>query len=338
MQPQQQMMPQSIQTPDPSQPSQNQMPQLIQAESQNSFGKCSKCITGSENVPFMVLVILMSFLASTVICFLIRFVDIMFYFFIAALFDFLFALFVWCRLAIKIEKNISTVKYGFLYFINLFILSICTLPFPFHYWDPIYYTIYEIFCGRLGLGCLDKRVLIGCTEIHLFWSFILFETILIALNNRDKKMKFFCCRINGTKVIIFSILYHCLSNWFSIIRVIITVAYAYIYNKYLSQKLNISNERVQRLENTCFIKYFKEKFQTFITLDETQNKDKKQQPLVPPQQQDINNSAMSFVPSNMYPNYYSGIIAAPGQQIQLQQLNPSQGNNIPPVVDINQAN
>ena len=330
MQPQQQMMPQSIHTPDPNQPSQNQMPQLIQAESQNSFGKCSKSITGSENVPFMVLVILMSFLASTVICFLIRFVDIMFYFFIAALFDFLFALFVWCRLAIKIEKNISTVKYGFLYFINLFILSICTLPFPFHYWNPLYYTIYEIFYGRKILGYWDKRILIKCTKIQLFWNFILFETILIALNNREKKMKFFCCRITGKKVIIFSILYHFLFNWFSIIHLIIIVAYSFIYNKYLSQILNISNANVQKLENTRFIKYFKDKFLNFISIDEIQNKDKKEQPLVNPQQQDISNSAMSFDPSNIYPNYYSGIIAVPEQQIQ--------GNNIPPVVDINQAN
>ena len=330
MQPQQQMMPQSIHTPDPNQPSQNQMPQLIQAESQNSFGKCSKCITGSENVPFMVLVILMSFLASTVICFLIRFVDIMFYFFIAALFDFLFALFVWCRLAIKIEKNISTVKYGFLYFINLFILSICTLPFPFHYWNPLYYTIYEIFYGRQILGYWDKIILIKCTKIQLLWNFILFETILIALNNREKKMKFFCCRITGKKVIIFSILYHFLFNWFSIIHLIIIVAYSFIYNKYLSQILNISNANVQKLENTRFIKYFKGKFLNFISIDEIQNKDKKEQPLVNPQQQDISNSAMSFDPSNIYPNYYSGIIAVPEQQIQ--------GKNIPPVVDINQAN
>jgi len=304
MQPQQQMMPQNNQIPNANQPAQNQMYQVIQTESQNTFEKCSKCITGSANVPFMVFIIIMSSFAVIAFFFLCYFRPIMIYFFTGAIFDFLFALFVWCRMAIKIEKNTSTVKYGYLYFLNLFILSICTLTFP----------------------------------LFAVWSFILFETILIALNNRDKKMKFFCCRITGTKVIIFSILYHCLSNWFSIIKVIITVAYAYIYNKYLSQKLNISNERVQRLENTCFIKYFKERFQTFITLDETQNKDKKQQPLVPPQQQDINNSAMSFVPSNMYPNYYSGIIAAPGQQIQLQQLNPSQGNNIPPVVDINQAN
>jgi hypothetical protein len=199
-------------------------------------------------------------------------------------------------MAIKIEKNTSTVKYGYLYFLNLFILSICTLNFP----------------------------------LFAVWSFILFETILIALNNRDKKMKFFCCRITGKKIIIFSILYYFLFNWFSIIRLIIIVAYSFIYNKYLSKILNISNANVQKLENTRFIKYFKDNFLNFISIDEIQNKDKKEQPLVNPQQQDISNSVMSFDPSNIYPNYYSGNFAAPGQQIQ--------ENNIPPVVDINQAN
>jgi predicted small secreted protein len=140
-------------------------------------------------------------------------------------------------------------------------------------------------------------------------------------------------------VIICSIIYHIIINPFEIISIIITVAYAFIYNKWLSQKLNISNEKVQRLENSCLIKKIKEKIATFISLEDTQSKDKKQQPLVN-YQQDINNSVnMSFIPANMYPNYYSGIIAAPGQQqIQLQQFAPSQGINNPPVIDINQPN
>ena len=296
MQPQQQMMPQNNQIPNANQPAQNQMYQVIQTESQNTFEKCSKCITGSANVPFMVFIIIMSSFAVIAFFFLCYFHPIMPYFFTGAIFDFLFALFVWCRMAIKIEKNTSTVKYGYLYFLNLFILSICTLNFP----------------------------------LFAVWSFILFETILIALNNRDKKMKFFCCRITGKKIIIFSILYYFLFNWFSIIRLIIIVAYSFIYNKYLSKILNISNANVQKLENTRFIKYFKDNFLNFISIDEIQNKDKKEQPLVNPQQQDISNSVMSFDPSNIYPNYYSGNFAAPGQQIQ--------ENNIPPVVDINQAN
>ena len=307
MQPQPQMMPQNVQVPNANQPPQNQMYQVIQTESPNSCEKCSKCLTGSTNIPLMVFLILMSSINVIILCSLI-YIRIRFYSFLllnASCFQFLFAIFVWSRMAIKIEKNTSTVKYGYLYLINLLILSICTLTLPFF------------------------RV----------WNFILFETILIALNNKDKKMKFFGFRISGTKVIIFSIIYHIIINPFDIYSLIITIAYAFIYNKWLSQKINISNEKVQRMENYCFIKCFKEKLQTFITLEDTQNKDKKQQPLVN-HQQDINNSVnMSFIPSNMYPNYYSGIIAAPGQQqIQLQQLAPSQGINNPPVVDINQTN
>ena len=307
MQPQPEMIPQNAQIPNANQPIQDQMYQVIQTESPNCCEKFSKCVTGNTNIPLMVFIILMSSLNVIVLWWIIN-AHIHYFSFLflnASIFQLLFALFVWCRMAMKIEKNTSTVKYGYLYLINLLIISICSFTLP----------------------------------LFRIWNFILFETILIALNNKDKKMKFFCCRIPGKALIICSILYHLIINPFDIYSLIITVAYAFIYNKWLSQKLNISNEKVQRLENSCLIKTFKEKFETFITLEDTQKKDKKQQPLVN-HQQDINNSInMSFIPANMYPNYYSGIIAAQGQQqIQLQQIAPSQGINNPPVVDINQPN
>lgn len=307
MQPQPEMIPQNAQIPNANQPIQSQMYQVIQTESPNCCEKFSKCVTGNTNIPLMVFLILMSSLNVIVLWCIIN-AHIHYYSFLflnASIFQFLFALFVWCRMAMKIEKNTSTVKYGYLYLINLLILSICSFTLPF----------------------------------FRIWNFILFETILIALNNKEKKMKFFFFRIPGKALIICSLIYHLIINPFDIYSLIITVAYAFIYNKWLSQKLNISNEKVQRLENSCLIKTFKEKISTFISLEDTQKKDKKQQPLVN-HQQDINNSVnMSFIPANMYPNYYSGIIAAQGQQqIQLQQLAPSQEINNPPVVDINQPN
>ena len=219
------------------------------------------------------------------------------YFVKASFFDLIFALLVWSRMAIKIETNTSTVKYGYLFIVNLLMLSLFTLSFP----------------------------------LQRIWNFVLFETILIALNNRQKKIKFFFCRISGTLVIVFSVIYHIIFNWLNILSIIITIIYATSYNKYLSQKLNISNEKAERLENSCIVNYLKNKFQTFITLEEALNKEKKQQPLV----QNINNSVnMSFIPANMYPNYYSGIVPNPQQQ----QIPQAQGVINPPVVDINQAN
>ena len=90
------------------------------------------------------------------------------------------------------------------------------------------------------------------------------------------------------------------------------------------------------MEGWCIIQGLKNKFHTFSTLEEVLNKDKKEQPLL----QDVNNSVnMSFIPANMYPNYYSGIIPGPNQQeIQMQQLAPAQAEIKPPVVDINQTN
>ena len=102
-------------------------------------------------------------------------------------YDLLFALFVWCKMAIKIENNTSTVKYAYLFFINIGILSLVTLTFP---------------LGRI-------------------WNFVLFETILISLNNKEKRIKFFCCRISGRLVIIFSVIYHLFFNWLGIFSLII---------------------------------------------------------------------------------------------------------------------
>ena len=90
------------------------------------------------------------------------------------------------------------------------------------------------------------------------------------------------------------------------------------------------------MENMCFFNYLKNNFKTFISVQDVLSKEKREQPLV----QDINNSVnMSFIPANMYPNYYSGIIPNPNQpQIPQQPIAPAQGAVIPPVVNINQAN
>ena len=295
----QQMIPPNVQIPAANQPPQPQIYEVNQMEVLNSCEKCSKCLTGNANIPLVVFTILMGSFLVMIVSWLFPPHFLCVYFFCSSFFDLIFAIFVWCRMAMKIEANTSSVKYGYLFFLNLLILSVITLSCPF------------------------RRI----------WNFVLFETILIALNNKQKKIKFFCCRIPGTWVIVFSLIYHFLLNSFDIIPIIITLFYALAYNKWLSQKLNISNEKVEKIESYCIINFLKMNFKTFISLQEAINKDKKQQPLVP----NVNNSInMSFIPVNMYPNYYSGII--PNPQNPVQQFPPVQAAVNPPVVDINRAN
>ena len=296
---------------------QNQIHQIIQSEEPNKCEKCSNFLTGSTNIPLGVFIILMSSLFYHIYCTLFLHDFLEYYYGITSFFNFIFALLVWSRMAIKIEKNTSTVKYFYLYIINLLVICLFTLSFP---------------LGRI-------------------WNFILFETILISLKNKNKKINFFCCKISGIYMIIFTILYHLFFNALNIVSIIFTIAYAYIYKNFLIQKLNISNESVQRKELNCFISFLKNKFKTFISIEDLLNQGQiNQQPL----QQNINNnnynysennvnsmngminSGGSFIPNNMYPNYYSGIAQSNSNNNQAQ-MDYQSNANAQPVADVNQA-
>ena len=279
----------------------NNMQQIVQIEAPNKCEKCSRFFTGNTNIPITVFIILMSSFAYHICT--VFFSNDLFsgYFIYTSFFDFLFALLVWSKMAMKIEKISSTVKYAYLYLINLLIISIFTFSFP----------------------------------LRRIWNFVLFETILIANHNRNKDIKFFCCKIKGKYMIVIAIIYHLMINFYYFFSMLLTIGYAYIYEKCLINKLNISNERVQRYENHCIINWIKNKFQTFITLEEVLNEEKKEQG-----NNNINNNniGMSFIPNNMYPNYYSGVIQGNPNQAPIQpgfglQQNP---NIIPSFNNINQ--
>ena len=308
MQPQQipqvQIIPQNMPNPQINQAQQNQFLQVIQTEAPNMFEKISKFLTGSSNIPLTVFIILMSSFGVLILCNLFAYGYLASYYITASFFNLIFSIFVWSKMAIKIENNTSTVKYGFLYLVNLLIISLITLTFP----------------------------------LQRIWNFILFETMLISLNNKDKKINFFCCKLSGNLVIVFSIIYHIIFNYLNILSIILTIGYAYAYNKWLIHKLNISNEKIESWENSCCIKCLKDIFQTFVTLQDVLKKQKNNQPLV---QNNANNNIImsSFVPSNMYPNYYSVVVPNPnGSLVQvqpMQPINPAQAQ-IPSSADINQ--
>ena len=300
-----QMMPQNPQIQIPNPYLQNQIYQIVQAESPNKCEKFSRFLTGSTNIPLGVFTILMSSYLYHLFCVFFNSYFFFTYNILASLIDFLFAIFVWSKMAIKIEKTTSTVKYFYLYLVNLIILSFFTFTFP----------------------------------LARIWNFILFETILIALINKNRKMQFFCCKISGKYIIIFTIIYHIIFNPFDIVSIIVTIIYAFIYKKWLIYKLNISNNRVQRYELYCIINILKNKFKTFISLDEALNQGKNNQPQVQNNNNNninnisnINNSNASFVPNNMYPNYYSGIPQNNQNQPPMQEYPP----NAQPGVDMSQ--
>ena len=275
-------------------PQNQQLYQVVQTNS--NLTRCerfSKWISSSSNIPFTVFVILMCSSLVFIITLIIGNSVLTGCFSVSALADFLFALFVWGPMAIKIENNTSTVRYGGLYVINSSILAICTLGFP-------------------------------ILSIHKIWNFVLFETLLIALSNRDKKMKFFCCKVEGKTLIILTIVYHLIFNGVFIFSFLITIGYTFIYRRYLINKFAISNEKVERMENWCIINWFKNKLTTFITLKEVLDKGNQNQSSQQNNIQNSNNS--SFVPNNMYPNYYSGLQQPMQPMAQAEEIKNVESN------------
>ena len=275
-------------------PQNQQLYQVVQTNS--NLTRCerfSKWISSSSNIPFTVFVILMCSSLVFIITLIIGNSVLTGCFSVSALADFLFALFVWGPMAIKIENNTSTVRYGGLYVINSSILAICTLGFP-------------------------------ILSIHKIWNFVLFETLLIALSNRDKKMKFFCCKVEGKTLIILTIVYHLIFNGVFIFSLLITIGYTFIYRRYLINKFAISNEKVERMENWCIINWFKNKLTTFITLKEVLDKGNQNQSSQQNNIQNSNNS--SFVPNNMYPNYYSGLQQPMQPMAQAEEIKNVESN------------
>ena len=271
--PQPQMLQQNIQNQmnyPHEMPPQDQLYQIVQQDSSPSrCEKFSSFIMGTRNIPLVVFLVLMGSSANFIISLFIPFTNG--YSFISSFGNFLFILLVWSKMAIKIEKKTSTVRYGYLYLLNNIILSVSTLSFP--------------------------------LSLNKIWCFVLFETLLIALTNKDKKIKFFCFSISGNKIIVFTIIYHCFFN--SLFPLFVTLIYTFIYNKFLIKKFSISNEKVERIENYCLVGLIKKKVQTFVTMKDVL--DKSQQPLV--QNNNASNvsnpDGSSFIPMNMYPMYYS---------------------------------
>ena len=266
-----------------------QMVQRIQPQNQifqgNSIQQCyeifSKFITGSRSIPLMVLIIIILISLDPILTLLASVppYENAFIFKLKCLLPslgrFLFAICVWSSMAVKIEKNTSTVRYGCLFIINCSLLCVMSLSFP--------------------------------LSPFKLWCFVLFETLLIALSNKDKKMKFFIFRIGGRAVIILSIAYNAIMNWnWNIISVVITVVYTVIYQKYVINIFGISNEKVEKFENFGFIIWIKNNVKIFVSLKDVLEKEQKNQPLV--QDSNIQNpNESSFIPSKIYPNYYSQI-------------------------------
>ena len=116
--PQQQMMNQNpqFQMGIPQQIPQNQNQQLYQIvqtdSTPNRYEKFSKWLTGTYNAPLIVLLVLMGSSGFLIFCLVLQNIFPTGVLTFSAFGNFLFTLYVWSPMTIKIERNTTTVRYG----------------------------------------------------------------------------------------------------------------------------------------------------------------------------------------------------------------------------------
>lgn len=286
-----------IMSQNPNNPQENQI-ENQNISCQSKLEKITKCIIGTEKITSMVAIILMLVLLTLITNISFPYNN-NFSLAFSSLGNFLFTLFVWSPMAVKIEKITSSVRYGCLFLINCSLLCVLTLAFPLYY--------------------------------NRFWCFIFFETLLIALSNINKKMRFFSYKLKGIYIIAFSIAYILIFNYPQFYYILIIVIYTIIYKKYLINKFAFSNERMEKIENKI-INWTNFSLIKFIYLKDTLEMEENIQHEKQNSDGQISNNS-SFIPNNMYPNHDSGI-ENNGQQMEQNSKEEPIINNEPNINQI----
>lgn len=175
----------------------------------------------------------------TVLLIFFRFHYIRFHYNIQLIFHSLFVYYVWFPLAREIEKTSGSTRYLINFLFNFGIIQLGSI-FLF-FWR---YKYTQYFC-----------------------FFIEFETILITLVNKDKKLDFFYWRISNKFSPFLIVLYYLFVTQFVHPYPIIIGLYALFYEKFLMERLAISNEKIMSIEKCCCIKLIVNK--SYVKIEET---------------------------------------------------------------------
>lgn len=188
---------------------------------------------------FTIMLLILTVLAILRIFF--RFHYIKFHCSIQLIFHSLFVYYVWFPLAREIEKTSGSTRYLIIFLFNFGIIQLGSMLIFF--WQ---YKYTQCLC-----------------------FFIEFETILVTLVNKDKKLDFFYWRISNKFSPFLIVLYYLFVTRFFHPYPIIIGLYALFYEKFLMNHLAISNEKIMSIENCCCIKMIVNKFKSYVKIEET---------------------------------------------------------------------
>ena len=237
----------------------------------NCCKDCKEFLTGILNsMPFFVKIVV----CSTIILYLINFIipyvayflaDIPYFtiysfqiwrifttpFITTSLFSVIFSIYFWYEKASRLEKDIGTIKYIIIFFMNSFCIQI----------------MFCILMLLLSLIIRNKAPLVmkisqGGVRNEGIWPILMCDLTLLCLSNPNEIMqfRFFPCTIKAKYYPIFLFLIFTIISGFQIdFENICGIGFGFLYHYFLRNRLKISNNFAEKIGNSCLCRWMKTK-------------------------------------------------------------------------------
>ena len=174
-----------------------------------------------------------------------------------SLLNILFAFISWIKDACALENSMGTIKYMLIFFINSILIQI----------------IYSLILILISIIIQNKSVLklnlIGRNvENNGLWPIIMSELTLLCMMNPESPMRvfFFPCEVKAKYYPIILFLLFMLFNGMQIdFAVLSGILYGFLYHYFLRNKLQISDQYIQKLEKSFLFKWMV-KMNGFVSL------------------------------------------------------------------------
>ena len=178
-------------------------------------------------------------------------------FLITNLINIIFAIIFWINEAIQYEKKLSSIKYFLHFLINSTFIQIL-------------YSLFQLFFSLFYKNLINNKK--DNFENNGIWPYILFEISLMCLLNPDNNIYLLCIPypIPAKYFPLVLILFLFILNMGIELNLIVGVLYSFIYVNLIKNKLDLSDESIEKIENSFLFSNFKNN-NNFIKLNNVNN-------------------------------------------------------------------
>ena len=179
-----------------------------------------------------------------------------------SLLNIIFAFLSWIKDAIALENSMGTLKYMIIFFINSIFIQII-------------YCFILFICYLLinNKSILALNVMMGQVENNGLWPLIMAELTLLCMTNPEIPMRvfFFPCEVKAKYYPIVLFFLFMMFNGMQIdFGVLSGIIYGFLYHYFLRNKLQITDQFIQKLETSFLFKWMV-KLNGFISLNNSIN-------------------------------------------------------------------